>query len=275
MCISVVVCVYNEERRIANLLETLRWCDDIVVVDKSSTDRTREIAESYGAKLVVVPYSDMLTCEFGHGAAKYEWVLSLTASDMVHPALAEKIQTLVREKGQDYDIIAFPYVVGALGVISPHSPWNYPLKKMLYKKSIAKFQPVVHKEMVFASDKVYWMEPNGEEAVFHLTHQSLDSFFERHIRYNRSEAMNFSSMGRGLLRSACETVAAIGWMTLVRRTWLLGIDGIALMVAFVTYFLMKFLYVWERFRGKGDERYEPIRAKIRQAWADSLKAKGL
>ncbi len=42
--ISVIALVYNEEKRIRNLLDTLAWSDDVILIDKSSTDRTVEIA---------------------------------------------------------------------------------------------------------------------------------------------------------------------------------------------------------------------------------------
>lgn len=45
--ISVVVVVYNEEGRIENFLKSFLWADEIIVVDKSSTDRTIEIARNF------------------------------------------------------------------------------------------------------------------------------------------------------------------------------------------------------------------------------------
>ena len=50
--ISVVILAKNEEKIIANCLESVKWADEVIIVDGISTDRTVEIAESYGAKVV-------------------------------------------------------------------------------------------------------------------------------------------------------------------------------------------------------------------------------
>ena len=267
MNISVTAVVYNEEARIGFFLESLRWSDDVIIVDKSSTDRTVEIAKSYGAKVIVRPYSD--TGDEGKYAlevAKNEWVLFLVASDMVHPALADKLLELVNRPSFDYDVIAFPYMVGSLGVFSPHSPWDYPSKPRLARKSVIVCSSTVHKEVSFSSERVYKLKMERGEAIYHFTHQTLDTFFERHIRYTKAEAQKSSGMAQGLLVSLGQIFAAVGCMGLVRRTWLLGWDGLALMIAFTSYFMMKFLYTWERFRGNGDDIYKPMKRALVEQW---------
>ena len=49
--ISAIVSVFNEEKNLKDCLETLKWCDEIVVVNNSSTDKTEEIAKRYTDKV--------------------------------------------------------------------------------------------------------------------------------------------------------------------------------------------------------------------------------
>ncbi|MDF1870492.1 MAG: glycosyltransferase, partial [Phycisphaerales bacterium] len=52
MSVSVMIMTLNEEQNLPGALESLKWCDDVVVFDSYSTDRTTEIAEQYGARVV-------------------------------------------------------------------------------------------------------------------------------------------------------------------------------------------------------------------------------
>jgi glycosyltransferase involved in cell wall biosynthesis len=92
--ISVVVIARNEERRIGDCLSSVRLLiDDIVVVDSISSDRTAEIAEAAGARVFVRAwpgYSEQKN--FGNGAARYNWILSLDADERVSPELAASLR---------------------------------------------------------------------------------------------------------------------------------------------------------------------------------------
>jgi glycosyltransferase involved in cell wall biosynthesis len=96
MGLSIAIVALNEEANIGRTLESVRWADEIVVVDSGSTDRTREIAEQYGAKVVIEPWR-------GHVAQKnyalelctQPWVLALDADEEVSPGLAKEIQSVL------------------------------------------------------------------------------------------------------------------------------------------------------------------------------------
>jgi len=265
--ISVSAVVYNEEARIEDFLRGVSWSDDVIIVDKSSTDRTWEIAERYGARVIKVPYSDTGDeGKFAYQASKNEWQLCLTASEMIHPKLVDELHKLINDPNFDYDVIYCPFSVGVFGIRDRHSPWNFPLKPRMAKAAVLRAEKTVHKELQFATGKFYYMKRSDEIALYHLTHQSLDSFFERHIRYTKAEATLFKSKTWGLLKILGEICAAIGWMLVYKRVWRLGWNGVALGLAFLSYFIMKFLYTWERFEGKGEEKYKALRKQIIQEW---------
>ena len=56
MKVSGVLVAFNEERNIARAIESLRCCDEVVVVDSGSGDRTREIAAGLGARVIEEPW---------------------------------------------------------------------------------------------------------------------------------------------------------------------------------------------------------------------------
>lgn len=92
--LSGVVITFNEERNLGRCLDSLRQvCDDLVVVDSGSTDRTRELAEARGARVVVRPF-DGFTAQknFALDLAAHPHVLSLDADEWLSPELVASIQ---------------------------------------------------------------------------------------------------------------------------------------------------------------------------------------
>jgi glycosyltransferase involved in cell wall biosynthesis len=57
MEISVYIIAYNEAEKIRDCINTVLWADEIIVIDSNSTDRTSEIAESLGAKVIHIPFN--------------------------------------------------------------------------------------------------------------------------------------------------------------------------------------------------------------------------
>ena len=97
--LSVAMIAMNEEANLPRTLESVKWADEIVVVDSGSKDRTIEIAESFGARTSYHAFG-------GHGEQKnvaidlctMDWVLLLDADEVLTPDLQEEIrQTLAEE----------------------------------------------------------------------------------------------------------------------------------------------------------------------------------
>jgi len=90
--ISGCVITYNEERNIRECLESLSFCDDIVVVDSFSTDRTLEISREYTPRIYENEYKGNISQKnFALGKVKNVWVLSLDADERISPELRDEI----------------------------------------------------------------------------------------------------------------------------------------------------------------------------------------
>jgi glycosyltransferase involved in cell wall biosynthesis len=94
--LSVAIITLNEEANLARTLESVRWAQEIIIVDSGSTDRTVEIAESFGAKVFSQDW-------LGFGAQKNvalskctcDWILSIDADEELSPELQREIQAIV------------------------------------------------------------------------------------------------------------------------------------------------------------------------------------
>ncbi len=263
--ISIIAGVYNEERRIEYMLQSFAWSDDIVLIDKSSQDRTVEIARKYTNNIISIPYQDGTGEELQRAVAlaTNEWVLFVTASDVIHPKLVEKVLDLINREDFDYDVIALPFALYVLGIRDPkRSPWCMVNKDILVRKSALVTSDKVHTEISYDSTKIYRMSPSEDVAFYHLTHETLEMFWERHTRYTRLEAGYYTDGNMALKASFKELLRALYVVVVKKKSFLRGWDGVALGLAYVSYFIMKFLYVWERFRGKGPAEYDRIRRAI-------------
>jgi len=97
--LSVVLATRNEEENIGRCLESVRrLADEIIVVDENSTDKTREIAEDFGAKVYLEPHHDIFhtTKQKALDYAAGDWILQLDADEMVTPELAKEIVEVVK-----------------------------------------------------------------------------------------------------------------------------------------------------------------------------------
>ena len=114
--VSACLIVKNEEARLGAALRSVDFCDEVVVVDSGSTDRTRAIAAECGAKVVENPWP-------GFGAqrnvaldnATSEWILEVDADERITPQLRAEILDFLRDPPPDVDIAALPMRQDFLG----------------------------------------------------------------------------------------------------------------------------------------------------------------
>ncbi len=91
--ISAVVICFNEEAAIRDCLESVKWCDEIVVVDSNSTDRTVEIAREYSPKLIQRPWPGYIAQKnFALEQATKDWAFSIDADERCTPELRADIE---------------------------------------------------------------------------------------------------------------------------------------------------------------------------------------
>lgn len=92
--VSGIITTLNEEKNIVDAIRSLQQvCDEVVVVDSNSTDRTREVAEAAGAKVVVQSYlGDGIQKNVALQHVKNLWVLSIDADERLTPELVEMME---------------------------------------------------------------------------------------------------------------------------------------------------------------------------------------
>jgi glycosyltransferase involved in cell wall biosynthesis len=93
--LTACIITLNEEAQLADCLRSLDFCDEIIVVDSHSTDRTREIAASFGARVIERDWPGYRSQkQFAVDAAMHDWVVSLDADERLSEGLREEIVRL-------------------------------------------------------------------------------------------------------------------------------------------------------------------------------------
>jgi glycosyltransferase involved in cell wall biosynthesis len=91
--VSAVIITYNEQKIIADTLSRLWWCDEIIVVDSGSTDKTVEICEQYGCSVFTRTFTGFGDQKnYGVSKASNDWILCIDADEILSESLVDEIR---------------------------------------------------------------------------------------------------------------------------------------------------------------------------------------
>lgn len=191
--LSVVILAKNEAGRIRDCIESVRWADEILVVDDESTDDTVAIATSLGARVLKRNMDiEGRHRNWAYDQAKHEWVLSLDADERVTPQLAQEIAALFRGGVPPYETYAIPRrnYIGSYWM--RYGGW-YPSAQMkMFKRSVFRWEETtVHPRGL--SNK-----PWGtlQHDLLHFSYRDERDFLEKLDRQTTLEAQKWIADGR-------------------------------------------------------------------------------
>lgn len=247
--ITVVLEVYNEEERLESCLKSFTWADEVVVFVKKSTDNTLNIAQKYATHVYEVDYcngSENVINNFKIHDFK-DWCFCITASSLIDFELISEITKLTSNKDFNYDVIGLPYQMYVFNLSGTFSPWDNQYKYSLIRKSVIRLSTVLHNEISWDTSKIYRIEKKITNGRFkHFTHTSPDSFFIKHIRYVKEEAIHYLKIynKNALRKSFYRLFRAFAFVLIKRRTIFKGKNGFVFSIAYLTYYIMLIIYIW-------------------------------
>jgi len=238
MKITATIVTLNEERHIARALESLRCCDEIVVVDAGSVDRTVELACNLGARLVERAWKGYAAQKnIAAEEASNDWILSIDADEALSEALEGEIWNL-KKNGPRYDAYTMPRLAQYLGRWILHSGWHPDRKVRLYDRRKARWVGDFVHESVQVDGSVGHLESN----LLHFTCDSLSEHLKTMDRYTTLAAEELVSRK-----------TRIGWPRLIvdpawtflrtyffQRGFLDGIEGLTIAYMAALYVFLKY-----------------------------------
>lgn len=189
MKITATIITLNEERNIARAIESLRCCDEILVLDSGSVDRTVELAEKLGTRVIEAGWRGYAGQKnWAAEQATHDWILSLDADEALSEALEAEIWNL-KKKGPQYDAYTMPRLARYLGRWILHSGWYPDRKVRLYHRAKAKWVGDVVHESVKPEGRVGHLEAN----ILHFTCESLSEHVKSLERYTTLAAQDLAA----------------------------------------------------------------------------------
>jgi len=189
MKITATIITLNEERHIARAIESLRCCDEIVVLDSGSADRTTELAVNLGARVIESPWRGFAGQKnWAAEQAAHDWILSLDADEALSEALEGEIWNL-KKNGPKFDAYTMPRLAQYLGRWILHGGW-YPDRKIrLYDRNKAKWVGDFVHESLHVRGRVGHLDSN----LLHFTCDSLSEHLKTMDRYTTLAAEELAS----------------------------------------------------------------------------------
>jgi len=235
MKITATIITLNEERKIVRSIESLRCCDEILILDSGSTDRTVELATNLGARVVEAGWRGYAGQKnWAAEQASHDWILSLDADEALSEALEAEIWNL-KKTGPQYDAYTMPRLAKYLGRWILHSGWYPDRKVRLYDRRKAKWVGEFVHESVVPGGRVGHLESN----ILHFTCDSLSEHLRTLDRYTTLAAEELVS--RKVHVPIVKLIFDPAWTFVksyfLQRGFLDGVEGlfICYMAAFYTF----------------------------------------
>lgn len=188
--VSAVIITFNEEKNITSCIESLQWCDEIIVVDSHSTDNTVEIAQSLGATVILHTFEGYgKQKQFAIEHATHNWVLSIDADEIVTKELASEIQNSSLDVNVGYTIPRIEYFQG---------------KRLRFNKgSGERFLRFFNKDKGhFTDSSVHeYVKISGscgslKQALLHNSYYNLRQYFDKFNNYTTLQAEEYYKRGK-------------------------------------------------------------------------------
>ncbi len=246
--ISTVILTKNEQSNIKSCLSYLDWCDEILLIDDDSTDRTREIARKLGAKVYQHSLKNNFAQQsnFGLRKAKNDWVLFVDADERVSKSLQKEILQEV-EKAEKKDIVGFylqrrDYFFGR---------WlNFGEVGKMYFLRLAKKKNGLWQQPVHEIWKIKGKTKKLKNPLLHLPHLTVGEFLKDINFYTNIRAQELFSKGKttNVWQIIGYPIGKFFWNYFLKLGFLDGVQGllIALFMSFHSFMVRGKLYLLSR-----------------------------
>lgn len=190
--LSVLVPTKNEIRNVRACIESVRWADEVVVVDSGSTDGTLEAARAVADRVLEHEYVNPAAQKnWALPRLTHRWTLIVDADERVTPALRSEIESVLADERR-LDGYWIRRANRFLGKPIGSAGWQRDKVLRLFDRTKGAYAPVrVHEEVVIESGRVGTLR----ERLEHDTYQDLDQYFEKFARYTRWSAEDLCERG--------------------------------------------------------------------------------
>ncbi|MDR3253462.1 MAG: glycosyltransferase family 2 protein [Endomicrobium sp.] len=242
---SAYVLTKNEEKHIKECIESLKWVDEIVIIDSFSEDATVKTAKEMGCKVV----QNKFECfgkqrNFALSQCSYDWIICLDADERITPELKIEIEHELQNfpKG---NVFLAPRKSRFINKWILHSGWypNYRHPVFFNKKAVNYKEQLVHEDIDYQGKKYYF---KGD--IIHYPYDNIKQFIKKSDLYTDLSSREMFEKAR-----KCRVINLFGnpvimffKMYCIKKGFLDGFTGLILALLYSSFYtLMKYIKLWE------------------------------
>ena len=248
--VSAVIITLNEEALIAETVSRLWWCDEIIVIDSGSTDRTVEICEQHGCAVFSRPFKGFGEQKnYGVSKAKNSWVLCIDADEILTEPLIDEIRSELSKSEIAYAAFAMPRNLVFMNKVFRHGRESKSNIIRLFNKTKGGWDGAVVHEKVTVEGAV----KNLHHKILHYSYHDYSQFLTKINLYSSLGSKKL--MEKGSHKGKALTILAIPFnffkYYVIDRNFLNGYRGFAWAAFNTFYHFVKYLKLGElQKRGK-------------------------
>ena len=240
--ISAIIIAGNEEQNIRECLESVTWCDEIILVDSESTDKTVEIAKEFTDKIFIKKWEGFAPQKrFSLEQATNEWVISIDADERVSPELKNEIEKIL-DSNTPFDGFKIPRENYFLNKQIKYCGWGNDYQLRLFKKSKTKVTDrKVHEGFV-----VDGSISKLQNVIIHLTQKTISETITKINTYSTLEAEEkFGKKKVKPLQILAHPIAAFLNYYISRKGYRDGVHGLMISLIHAMTNMLTYMKLWE------------------------------
>lgn len=250
---------------IRGCLETVKWCDEVLVIDTGSTDKTIELAEQAGARVISFQHHSFARIrQEGLKHAKHDWIFYLDADERVTPTLAKEI--MVHAETGDAQVLRLQRTNYFFGSELKHGGWGHDFVERVFARDhLQGWKGEIHESPDYTGTLLTLNTP-----LVHFSHRDTISGLAKTIRWTPLEA--HALYQAQIPPVGLRTILRKGSMEFVRRAILKkgyrdGSVGLVEAVIQAINRMLVYIQVWELQQSPPiTQRYQELEAMVQNQW---------
>ena len=193
--LSVTVITFNEEKNIRDCLMSVKWADEIVVIDSGSSDKTVEICRDFTDKIFFHPWTGMKEQkQHAVDKASHQWIFSIDADERLTDAIKDFI--LQELNNPSYDGYRFPRQNYFLGKWMKHGGWYPDMVLRFFNRDKGYFGGInPHDKVIIESGKVRTIN----RPIIHNSYSSISQYLTKQNLYSSVSAAERVKAGKRVM----------------------------------------------------------------------------
>ncbi len=192
--ISAIVITYNEAANITECLDSLKWCDEILVIDSASSDNTCELAREFTNNITItgnLPYGEKRN--IGIDKASFDWILWIDADERISSELKDEITSLIKDSKTHNDAYLINRRSFFINKFIKHSGWYPDYTLRLFKKSAG-----IRFDSLLVHEKAVYNGKTGrlKHDILHYTDRDFEHYLNKLNNYTSLSSEELAARGR-------------------------------------------------------------------------------